>query len=219
MIILFGGEKGGTGKTTISTAMATAFLELKKDFIVIDADKQQSFTTWAKIRRIEKRSPITVVSRFSEIDSDILLLAKKYENIIVDTGGRDTPELRTALMVADLFYTPLRPSKFDIESFPFLRNAIHANARLNPKLKAKVVFNQLSTHPGVSDGFDYITLLENDLKERPVHNLSIAKNRLSERLVYQRAAMFGASVLEMNDQKAISEMQSFIDEVIADGEK
>lgn len=219
MIVLFGGEKGGTGKTTISTALATAFLEMKKDFIVVDADKQQSFTTWTKIRRIEKRATVPVVSLFSEIDGDILNLSKKYENIIIDTGGRDSQEFRTALMVSDLFIAPLRPSKIDVETFPKVMDAVYANSRLNPKLKSRVLFNQVSTHPGVSDAIDYIALLERTLREKPIHNLSMFPIQLPMRLAYQRAAMFGASVLEMDDSKAIAEMKEFVDGVLADGEK
>ena len=77
----------------------------------------------------------------------------------------------------------------------------------------------MPTHPGVDDGNRYRSLLENDLKNKPIHNLLIAKNHLCSRLVYERAPIEGASVLEMEDQKAISEMQTLLDEVLNDGKK
>ena len=41
-VIVVGGEKGGTGKTTISVNMAMMSALMSKDVLFIDADKQRS---------------------------------------------------------------------------------------------------------------------------------------------------------------------------------
>jgi len=59
-IVLFGGEKGGTGKTTLATNMA-AMLALKgRDVLLLDTDRQGTASFWATIREdteIEPRIP------------------------------------------------------------------------------------------------------------------------------------------------------------------
>ena len=40
MIVLIGGEKGGTGKTTIATALAVMHAAGGRDALLVDTDKQ-----------------------------------------------------------------------------------------------------------------------------------------------------------------------------------
>ena len=47
MIVLIGGEKGGTGKTTVATALAVMHALGGRDVLLVDTDKQGSATTWA----------------------------------------------------------------------------------------------------------------------------------------------------------------------------
>ena len=47
MIILVGGEKGGTGKTTLATNLAQMRASAGKDVLLIDSDKQESASSWA----------------------------------------------------------------------------------------------------------------------------------------------------------------------------
>jgi hypothetical protein len=41
-------------------------------------------------------------------------LVPKYDDIIIDVGGRDTGSLRAALTVADLVLVPVQPRSFDV---------------------------------------------------------------------------------------------------------
>ena len=50
MVILIGGEKGGTGKTTLATNLAANLVLEGSDVLVIDTDHQGSFTTWSALR-------------------------------------------------------------------------------------------------------------------------------------------------------------------------
>ena len=50
MILLVGGEKGGTGKTTIATNLAVKRLQASGDLLLVDTDKQGSASAWAAIR-------------------------------------------------------------------------------------------------------------------------------------------------------------------------
>ena len=46
MIILFGGEKGGTGKTTLAVNLAAMRARAGYDVLLVDADRQESAAAW-----------------------------------------------------------------------------------------------------------------------------------------------------------------------------
>ena len=57
MIILIGGEKGGTGKTTVATNLAAIRASRGHDVLLVDTDKQGSASAWSDIRDIKKSKP------------------------------------------------------------------------------------------------------------------------------------------------------------------
>ena len=52
MIILVGGEKGGTGKSTIATNLAIMLMRSGRDVLVVDADDQETVRFLSGILRI-----------------------------------------------------------------------------------------------------------------------------------------------------------------------
>ena len=50
MIVLIGGEKGGTGKTTLATNLAQMRAARGHDVLLVDTDKQESASSWASLR-------------------------------------------------------------------------------------------------------------------------------------------------------------------------
>jgi chromosome partitioning protein len=52
--------------------------------------------------------------RGAEIRTQVRRLQTKYQQIIVDVGGRDTGSLRAALTVAHILVVPVLPATFDI---------------------------------------------------------------------------------------------------------
>lgn len=103
MLLVIGGEKGGTGKTTIATNLAAMRVLTGRDVLLVDTDRQSSASFWAETRQEQGAlPPIASVQKFgSKIRGDLLDLAKRYQDVIVDAGGQDSPELRAALTVAD----------------------------------------------------------------------------------------------------------------------
>ena len=66
MIILIGGEKGGTGKTTLATNLAAMRALAGHDVLLVDTDRQGSAAAWALKRgESETKKPRVPVSRFS----------------------------------------------------------------------------------------------------------------------------------------------------------
>ena len=50
MIVLIGGEKGGTGKTTIATNLAALRAMAGRDVLLVDTDPQGSASYWTTSR-------------------------------------------------------------------------------------------------------------------------------------------------------------------------
>ena len=51
MIILIGSEKGGVGKSTLATNLATALALKGSDIILVDADRQSTSANWSQDRK------------------------------------------------------------------------------------------------------------------------------------------------------------------------
>ena len=100
MIILIGGEKGGTGKTTIATNLAAMRALAGRDVLLIDTDPQGSANYWVQSRDEEKITPrVACIQKFGKgLPAEVKDLAHRYQDIIIDAGGRDSVELRSALV-------------------------------------------------------------------------------------------------------------------------
>ena len=51
MLILLGGEKGGTGKTTLATNLAVQRAHHGHDVVLLDTDIQGAASYWARVRQ------------------------------------------------------------------------------------------------------------------------------------------------------------------------
>ena len=57
MIVLFGGEKGGSGKTTIATNIAAIRTTVSSDVLLIDTDRQSTASFWCGVREDKGITP------------------------------------------------------------------------------------------------------------------------------------------------------------------
>src|SRR3954467_9216473 len=104
MIIVVGGIKGGSGKTTIATNLAVIRSAENRNLLLIDADDQETATDFTILRneRNESGAGYTSIKLAGPaVRTQTQRLADKYDDIIIDTGGRDTTSQRAALTIAD----------------------------------------------------------------------------------------------------------------------
>ena len=209
MIVLIGGEKGGTGKSTIATNLAAIHAISGKDVILLDADQQASSAAWAASRDENELTPrVPCVQKLGKtLHLEIRELQKRYETVIVDSGGRDSIELRSAMLVADRFFSPIKPSQIDAWTLDNLDSIITQAQLINPNLVPYMLINQANPNPRLSevqDMRDFILDFE---------NLRLAESVIRDRIIFRRVAQDGRAVIEMKDKKAISEMELLYKEV------
>lgn len=211
MIILIGGEKGGPGKTTLATNIAAMRTSAGRDVLLIDTDKQQTASFWCSIREDSNVSPrVASIQKFEKtVRTEIIALKEKYQDIIIDAGGRDSPELRGALLVADKAIFPLRPSQFDLWTLGRLNTLVDTASEINEDLESYAVINQASPNPAVKEAEEAKSMLSE------FKHIRFMQGVICERIVFRRAAIGGMAVTEYKpeDTKACEEMLSFYREV------
>lgn len=192
--ILIGGEKGGTGKSTISTNLAIMGAIMGRDVLLLDTDKQASSARFIGKRNDKglRPTPTCVQIRGKYLHKEIEDLTKRYEIIVIDAGGQDSVELRAAMACPNVskLYTPLQSTEFDLETVNKMDELINLAQSYNEKLKAYLIFNQAPTHNKVTllgDAFEAVKELE---------NLHVLEKSISHRVPFQYAATESMSVVE-----------------------
>lgn len=219
MIVVIGGEKGGTGKSTLACNLSVLRSRAGRDVLLLDTDKQGSAAAFAAIRAeggVEPR--ISCLQKFCApgvkecaraLLQEIKDLSTRYQDIIIDVGGRDSAEFRTSLVVANRVYVPVQASQFDILTLDKV-NEIIAQARgLNTELEAYILINRASTNPSVSEAADAADFIA-DLSE-----VKAARSVVRERISFRHATRDGKAVTEASNQdaKACAELIALYEEI------
>lgn len=212
MILLVGGEKGGTGKTTLATNLAAMRAGVGRDVLLVDTDPQGSASFWAALRAEDKSlARVGCVQKFGRgLQAEIRDLATRYEDVIIDAGGRDSVELRASLCVADVALLPVQASQFDLWTVEQLARLVEQARGFNESLDALCVVSRASTHSCNSDAKDAADLISDYLA------LRLASATIRDRLAFKRAAGDGKSVAEYvadPDDKSFFEMRKLFAEV------
>jgi chromosome partitioning protein len=110
---LVASSKGGCGKTTLVTQLATHWAQAGKKTAVIDADRQHSSLRW--VGRRPENAPAIVAIEGSRRAFD--RLPDGIDRVIVDTpAGVDEKDLEPYLERADVIVVPVLPSHFDLDA-------------------------------------------------------------------------------------------------------
>ena len=213
-IILIGGEKGGTGKTTLAVNLAALRALQGRDVLLIDTDIQASASYWAQSRDEAGTQPrVACIQKFGKgLQTEVRDLAKRYQDLIIDAGGRDSLELRAALVIAERVYIPIQPSQFDIWTLGRMDDLVKTAQGFNPDLRAWVVISRASTNPSVNEVAEARNLLAD------FEHVQLSPAVIRDRIAYRKAARDGLSVEELKpaDPKAGEEIQALFQEVFHD---
>lgn len=212
MIILVGGVKGGSGKSTIATNLAVSLANLKHDVLVVDTDSQQTTSNWYQRRVDEDTNNDHVIhcerqsGRVIEAIND---KAKRYQDIIIDAGGYDSVELRSALMVADIIIAPVQPSQADLETFGNLNELVeNANAMRQEQIKAIAVISRAPTHHLVTETEEAQEFINDHT------DFSLAGQVIHDRKVYRDAMYEGKGVIELANDSAKLEISTLAKDML-----
>ena len=203
MILLLGGEKGGSGKICLAQNLAVWLQARGGDVLLLDADPQGTTADWAAERADQDDlKAIPVVQAHGNIRQTLLDLRSRYRQIVVDAGGADSEALRSAMTVATHMLIPFRPKRRDLKTLPKVENLARLATAVNPALIVRAVITQC---PALPSQVQRIL----DAKEacasfgvQPLEAITTARN------IYDDADEDGRSVLESGaDSRAIEEIE------------
>jgi chromosome partitioning protein len=144
MIIVLAHTKGGVGKSTLAVNLAVERSRTGRDVLLVDADEQATASDFTALRAEQLGTPgyTAVALSGPAVRTQVLQLRPKYQDIIIDAGGRDTAGLRAALTVADVAIVPFQPRSFDLWTLEQITALIaEAQGYRDRPLKAVAILN------------------------------------------------------------------------------
>jgi chromosome partitioning protein len=212
MMILVGGEKGGSGKSCLAQNLAVYFARDKKAIVLmVDCDPQRTTSDWIQARNADPSLPaINCIQLYGKIRNDLLSLVQHYDYVIVDCGGQDNLALRAAMSVADHVIIPLRPKRRDLKTVPHMEDMLSTCKMVNPKMLASFVITQCPSLPNQAKRI---------IEAKDVcrsYSINVLNAVTFNRNVYDDSEEQGSSVLEIEPHgKAAIEMTAIAEELLA----
>lgn len=215
MIITLAQTKGGVGKTTLAVNLAIeGTIRRKRDLLLVDADDQGTAADFSALRATQHGATgyTAIQLNGAAVRSQVLAMRDKFDDIIIDAGGRDTSGLRAALTVTDIALIPFQPRSFDVWTLDKMATLITEARLINPGLLALAIINCADAQ-GIDNREAADTLTENaeiDYLDAPI----------GRRKAFPNAASLGLSVLEMPypDHKAVTELKVLSDRLRSQAE-
>jgi len=203
--ILVINSKGGSGKTTVATNLASYFAAAKAKVAIIDHDPQGSSLQWLKTRspqlpRIhavnavpQKAHGLHSMQRWMPPDTEILL--------VDSPGGVKGLLLQDIVATADFVIIPVGPSSIDVHATAdFLKTLLLLGKIRMRNVKVAVVANRVRSSMPVYDP------LERFLKSLNLPFLT----RIRDSDAYIRAAEQGLGIFEMDAATCAAEREEFL---------
>lgn len=207
MILTIGNTKGGVGKTTLAVNLAIARAADGRDVLLVDGDDQRTALTFTELRTERLGGPgyTAVALDGPAIRTQVRQLAPKYDDVVIDVGGRNTGSLRAALTVSDAVLIPMQPRSFDLWAVEQMAELVGEARDLNPELRAVLVIN--AADPQGSDNQDAAAALQ----ETP--GITVLPLTIGRRKAFPNAAAAGRAVIEQGrdkDPKAVAELMAIV---------
>jgi chromosome partitioning protein len=174
-----------------------------RDVLLIDADEQGTASGFTSIRngsRTQGAGYTGIRLLGEEIIHSHRSLKDKYQDIIIDAGGRDTASHRAGLGVADVALIPFQPSSFDVWELSKASKLITEIRMINPNITAYTFINMADPR-----GMDNQAAAE---VAEEIEALHFLPHNIVTRKAFRRAAALGQAVTEIKpqDSKATEEM-------------
>lgn len=197
-VIAICNQKGGVGKSTTSVHLAH-WLSRRGSVVLVDADLQQSGTTWLKQSqlKIENRAILDPEEMFSTLRE----LKNQYDYVVIDGPAGLSELIKTILDCVDLVLVPIRPGGLDLISTDKMLTIIqHRQMVRDGKPTAKLFLNQAVKN----------TVLLKETQQL----LSRVDFPLMKTIVYQRqcvadAPVQGVTVFLMSGASALSAAKDY----------
>lgn len=204
------GQKGGSGRSTISENLAIWLVRQGRDVLLVDADDQGTaadFTVWREATLGDTGYTLVQLTG-GNVRKQVEAMKPKYDDIVIDTGGRDTTSQRAALFVADIALIPIQPRSHDIWTITKITDMLaEIQATRATQLIVYTFLNRAD-----------ITSQENREAAEvlsSIPELGYLPHAIKNRKAYPQAGAKGLAVFEVEQQdlKAVSEVETLFNAI------
>lgn len=205
MIIAIGNTKGGVGKTTLAVQLAIIRATAGREVWLIDGDRQGTAAAAIAARAEAGKLPGIACAQYPDgpnLRAQVQQQRDKWDDIIIDVGGRDSTALRAALILADTLLVPFAPRSYDVWALDDMAALIDEARSVRDGLRAVAVMNQADPGDHSTDNAEAAAAV----KEVP--QFIYLPIPIRRRKAFSNAGGAGLAVSELTprDPKAIAEI-------------
>jgi len=215
-IIAILSSKGGVGKTTIATNLASELCARGQKILLVDSDQQGSSMNWGSVRN-EQDELGSIPTESMETRSKLNGINRNtgtYDHIIMDGAGQLDGLIVSAVKVSDMVIIPVRPNAFDLWGITPVIEIVreHQQWMLDAfrgvkNLYGFLCFSQVEVGADLSDQIQYV---KDDLE------FPILSTDIHHRPDYANAAQVGKSVAELDPYgEAAQEIKALATEILS----
>lgn len=209
MIITVGNTKGGVGKTTLAVNLAIARALAGRDVWLIDGDRQGTAQMAISIRADSGHAPGISCATYPDgptLRTQVQQQAGKFDDIIIDAGGRDSTALRAALVLSDVLLVPFQPRSYDVWALNDMASLVDEARSVRDGLRAVAILNCADPGETSTDNAEAAAAVAD------VPQFEYLDAPIRRRKAFANAAGQGLSVLELKpaDKKAVEELNTLV---------
>jgi len=174
--------------------------------LLVDADEQGTASKFAALREslaVPGTRYQTAAYTGRAVRDQVRTLAPRFQDTIIDVGGRNTDSLRAALMVADRLIVPVPPASFEVWEIETIDELVGAALAMNEGLSASSVLS-MADHRRLRNNGEAVPALS-ETQHIPFSGVVV-----HSRVSWQEAQAAGRAVFEMprSDAKACAEVDA-----------
>jgi chromosome partitioning protein len=180
-----------------------------RDVWLIDGDRQGTAQTAISIRSDSGIVPGIACASYPDgqaLRTQVQQQASKFEEIIIDAGGRDSSALRAALILSDVLLVPFQPRSYDVWALTDMASLVDEARSVRDGLRAYAVLNCADPGDTSTDNTEAAAAVAD------VPQFEYLPTPIRRRKAFANAAGQGLSVLELKppDGKAKAELNALI---------
>jgi chromosome partitioning protein len=149
VIVTIASPCGGTDKAIVAHNLALLRARAGRRVMLVDTDPNAHSCAWCSEMAAAGVTPRVVTRAITgrALLGELELLRSRYNDIVIDTEGRDTTESRAALIAARLAVVPVTSQQVDLGSQYQLIARLNSARMFNPGLRVLFVLASVDGAP------------------------------------------------------------------------